>query len=232
MKREEYPEAITHFLDAHGLDPAAPHDRLELAEALIANRWFPEAISQLETLTVAYPESAAFWRRLGFARNNGNRYEGAVAAYEKALALEPRNEDNIRNLVSALLNRAAELQKAKRFDEARVLYERVIKMYPRDWRAYNNLATVEMDQGHTKGAYDILDGALRIHPYESSLHFNMGIVLERLGKIKEALAHMQAARDLDPIYSTAPEHIERLEKKLGIWNPARPDTQAAPPGKH
>lgn len=225
MKREEYPEAITHFLDAHGLNPAAPHDRFELAEALIANRWFPEAISQLETLTVAYPESAAFWRRLGFARNNGNRYESAVAAYEKALAVEPRSEDNVRNLVSALLNRAAELQKAKRFDDARVLYERVIEMYPRDWRAYNNLAILEMDRGHTQSAYEILDGALKTHPYESSLHFNMGIVLERLGKDKAALAHMQTARDLDPIYSAAPEHIERLEKKLGLWKPAQPDTQ-------
>jgi len=231
MKREEYPEAITHFLDAHGLNPAAPHDRFELAEALIANRWFPEAISQLETLTVAYPESAAFWRRLGFARNNGNRYESAVAAYEKALAVEPRSEDNVRNLVSALLNRAAELQKAKRFDDARVLYERVIKMYPRDWRAYNNLAILEMDRGHTQSAYEILDGALKIHPYESSLHFNMGIVLERLGKNKAALAHMQTARDLDPIYSAAPKHIEQLEKKLGLWKPAQPDTLVNPPDK-
>jgi tetratricopeptide (TPR) repeat protein len=228
MKREEYPEAITHFLDAHELNPAAPHDRYELAEALIANRWFPEAISHLETLTVAYPESVAFWRRLGFARNNSSRHESAVAAYEKALALEPRSEDNLRNLVSALLNRAAELQKGKRFDEARALYERVIKMYPRDWRAYNNLAIIEMDQGHTQIAYEILDGALRIHPYESSLHFNMGIVLERLGKNKAALAHMLTARDLDPIYSTAPAHIERLEKKLGTWKPAQPDTQVIP----
>ena len=114
MKREEYPEAITHFLDAHELKPADPRYRFELAEALIANRWFPEAIAQLETLTVAHPESVAFWRRLGFARNNGNRYEPAIAAYETALALEPRNEENVRNLVSALLNRGAELQTANR----------------------------------------------------------------------------------------------------------------------
>ena len=228
MKREEYPEAITHFLDAHELKPREPRYRFELAEALIAKQWFPEAIAQLETLTVAYPESVAFWRRLGFARNNGNRYESAVAAYEKALALEPANEENLRNLVSALLNRAAELQTAKKYGDARALYERVIETYPREWRSYNNLAIIEMNQGRLMKAYELLDGALKLYPYETSLHFNLGIVLEKLGRDKEALAHMLTARDLDPIYSAAPMHIERLEKKLGIWKQAQRDSQRSP----
>jgi tetratricopeptide (TPR) repeat protein len=229
MKREEYPEAITRFLDAHELEPGAPHARFELADALIANRWFPEAIAQLETLTVAYPESVAFWRRLGFARNNGNRYEPAIAAYERALALEPGNDENVRNLVSAMLNRGAELQEANRIDDARALYERVIATYPDDWRAYNNLAVIEMRLNRMKKAREILDGALARHPYESSLHFNMGIVLDKLGDYQGALRHMRLARDFDPIYSAAPVHIERLEKQLGIWNPAQSDSLRSPP---
>ena len=228
MKREEYPEAISHFLGAHELRPEEAHERFDLADALIANRWYPEAIAQLETLTVAHPESVAFWRRLGFALNNGNRYESAIAAYETALALEPRNEENVRNLVSALLNRGAELQTANRFDDARALYERVIATYPRDWRAYNNLATIEMKLGRTEKARELLDGALTLYPYEPSLHFNMGIVLDKLGKYKEALHHMRLARDFDPVYSAAPTHIERLEKKLGIWYPAQRDSQRSP----
>jgi tetratricopeptide (TPR) repeat protein len=228
MKKEEYPEAISHFLDAQELKPGDPHARFELAEALIANRWFPEAIAQLETLTVAYPDSVAFWQRLGFALNNGNRYEPAIAAYERALALDPKDEQNVKNLVSALLNRGAELQEGKRYDEARALYERVIATYPDDWRAYNNLATIEMRLGHNGRAREILEGALMRYPYESSLHFNLGIVLERLGKPKEALQHMLLARDLDPIYSAAPPHIRRLEEELGIPHTAPPDSATAP----
>ncbi|MDD4858029.1 MAG: tetratricopeptide repeat protein [Candidatus Krumholzibacteria bacterium] len=228
MEQEEYPKAITHFLNAHDLDPSNPHNRFELAEALVENRWFPEAISNLETLTVAYPESVQFWRKLGFARNNGGRYEEAVAAYETAFALEPRNDENLRNLVSALLNRGAELQRGKSFVAARALYDRVIEIFPQDWRAYNNIATMEMDEGHMKKAYEILDGALKNHPYESSLHFNMGIVLERLGRVNEALAHMRTARDLDPMYSKASPHIELLEDKLGVKKPVRPASEPGP----
>jgi tetratricopeptide (TPR) repeat protein len=228
MQKEEYPEAITHFLDAHELKPGDPHARYELADALIANRWYPEAIAQLETLTVAYPDSIAFWQRLGFALNNGNSYERAIAAYERALALDPKDEQNVKNLVSALLNRGAELQEAKRYDEARALYERVIATYPDDWRAYNNLATIEMRLEQYGKAREILEGALTQHPYESSLHFNMGIVLEKLGKPKEALQHMLLARDLDPMYSAAPLHIKRLEAKLGIKSSPPPDGAPAP----
>jgi tetratricopeptide (TPR) repeat protein len=231
MQQEEYPEAITHFLNAHELDRASPHDRFELAEALIAKRWFPEAIAQLETLTVAYPDSVAFWRKLGFARNNGDRFAAAIEAYEEALSLEPGNEENVRNLVSALLNRAAELQLAKQYEQARALYTRAIAMYPHDWRAYNNLALIEMREGNLKRAYEILDGALQIFPFETSLHFNMGLVLEKLGRYKEALVHMETARELDPVYSQAPYHIERLEKRLGITHAPAPRDSTQNPVK-
>ena len=228
MELEEYPAAISHLLNAHELKPADPRYRFELAEALIANRWFPEAIAHLETLTTAYPESVAYWRRLGFARNNGNRYELAVVAYEKALALEPANEENVRNLVSALLNRAAELQQEKRNGDARLMYNRVIALYPADWRAYNNLAIIEMDAGNIDRALEILSETLKRHPFESSLHFNMGLALERRGRLAEALEHLRAAQELDPIYSKAPMHIKRIEQKLGMGKPGQGDSQRSP----
>lgn len=229
MQREEYPEAITHFLNAHELVPQSPRYRFELADALIAKLWYPEAIAHLETLTVSYPDSVLFWRRLGYARNNGNRYEPAIAAYERAVALEPGSEEGVRSLVSALLNRGAELQGEKRFEEARGLYLRVLSLYPREWRAFNNLAVIEMRLGRYREAYDILENALVLHTYESSLNFNMGIVLEKLGRYREALEHMRMARDTNPIYSEAPLHIERLERKLGLpSSAAQVDSQRSP----
>jgi hypothetical protein len=39
---------------------------------------------------------------------------------------------------------------------------------------------------------------------------------------------MRGARDLDPVYSKAPMHIERLERKLGIWKQAQGDSQRSP----
>jgi hypothetical protein len=39
---------------------------------------------------------------------------------------------------------------------------------------------------------------------------------------------MRLAGEFDPVYSAAPMHIERLEKQLGIRNPAQPDSQRSP----
>ncbi len=228
MKEAEYPEAISHYLNAHELAPADPRYRFELAEALIGNRWFPEAIAHLETLTAAYPESVAFWRGLGFARNNGNRYGEAVAAYERALELEPRNEQNVMNLVSALFNRGAELQTEKRYDEARALYERAIGLYPTDWHAYNNLAVMEMDRGDYGKAWEILDNTLKLHPYEATLHTNMGLVLEKEGRLTEAFQHYKTSVELDPLYSKAASHLERLAKQLGLSLDDQFDSQRSP----
>lgn len=228
MKEEEFSAAIARYLDAHELAPADPARRFDLAEALIANRWFPEAIAHLETLAAAYPESTAYWRRLGFARNNGNRYVEAVAAYERALFLEPGREENARNLASALLNRAAELQTERRYDEARGLYERVIALYPQDWRAWNNLALMELDLGRDRAAEEMLRRALEIYAYEPTLHTSMALVLETQGKLAEALRHLRTSAELDPLYSTAPRHIERIEKKIGSGGEGQRDSQRSP----
>ena len=213
MKREEYPEAITHFLDAHELRPDGTRERLDLAEALIANRWYPEAIAQLESLTVAHPDSVAFWKRLGFALNNGNRYEPAVAAYETALALEPRNEQNVRNLVSALLNRGAELQTANRLDDARALYERVIATYPRDWRAYNNLATIEMKQGRMEEARETPRRGADALPVRIEPSFQYGDHSRQARKIQgSARPHAPRARFRPRLFGGADAHREAREE--------------------
>jgi tetratricopeptide (TPR) repeat protein len=218
MKEEEYIDAVTSFLEAVELDPGNREYRLQLAEAYIAKNWLGEAIDTLETLTAEYPDSTRFWRRLGYARNHKGLYREAIYAYEKALELEPENEINVRNLTSAVLNRAAELQTAGNNEEARILYERAIQLYPADWRAFNNLAVMEMTQGNVDKALDILHGALSKHPFISQLNLNMGLILEQKGEDERALRFLLKSAELDPLHSGAGPHIERLEKKLGERN--------------
>jgi hypothetical protein len=46
----------------------------------------------------------------------------------------------------------------------------------------------------------------------------MGLVLEQLGKNKEALEYLRRSADLDPLSSNAGEHIKRLQEKLQKQN--------------
>lgn len=214
MKKEKHIEAVQYYSKAYRLKPDNTEYRFRLAESFIGKRWFEEANYHLEELTESYPDSVRFWKRLGFARNHGGMFEQAIAAYEQALELEPDVEQNVHSLVSAFLNRGAQLQKDGDFEEARILYARVIRLLPSGWRAFNNLATIEMKLENYAGAYDILENALEFHPYASSLNFNMGIVLEKLGRDREALEYLRRSADLDPLASRASEHIGRIENKL------------------
>ena len=213
MKLEDPLDAITNFHKASKIDPENHVYRTALAEAYIEQRWFKEASSELETLVSESPDSARLWTRLGYARNHGNMYPGAVEAYETALELDPENREYVRNLTSAVLNRGAELQKDGDFDGARKMYRRAKRLYPDNWVSSNNLATLEMELGEWEKARRILTGALLEHSQISQLHFNMSVVLENLGEYEPALRYLQSAARLNRFDPPTDEHIGRLMKK-------------------
>jgi tetratricopeptide (TPR) repeat protein len=219
MKLEDPLEAITFFHRASEIDPENYTYRKDLAEAFIEHRWFREASEELGMLVSVFPDSARLWTRLGYACNHGNMYSTAVDAYERALELDPENRDYVRNLTSAVLNRGAELQTDGDFDSARKLYRYARQLYPADWVALNNIATLEMELENWERARNILTAALKEHNAVPQLHFNMSVVLENLGEYGPALEHLRAAAILDRFNPPSDEHIERLMKKAGVNRP-------------
>ncbi len=213
MRLEDPLEAITYFHRASEIVPDNYAYRTDLAEAYIENRWFREASEELQMLVSVFPDSARLWTRLGYACNHGNMYPTAVEAYERALELDPENDDYIRNLTSAVLNRGAELQKEGDFDGARSMYRYARMLYPADWVSLNNLATLEMELGNWEKARKILAAALKEQLNVAELHFNMSVVLENLGEYMQALEHLQRAATLDRFNPPSNEHVERLMRK-------------------
>ncbi len=219
MKLEDPLEAITCFHRASEIDPVNHVYRTDLAEAYIEHRWFSEARQELEQLVSEFPDSARLWTRLGYTCNHGSMYKRAVEAYESAFELDPDNRDYVRNLTSAVLNRGAELQKDEDFDGARKMYRYARQLYPAQWVAQNNIATLEMELGNWEKARQILAVTLKEHSGVSQLHFNMSIVLENLGDYVPALEHLQRAAQLDRLNPPSSEHVERLMKKASESRP-------------
>ena len=229
MRLDEPLDAISQFARALRIEPHRTSYRAWLAEAFIANQWYEEASAQLDTLTRAYPDSARLWTRLGFARNHGRMFAGAVEAYERALRLDPDNEEYERNLTSALLNRGVELQESGDYDGARAMYRRARVAYPLDWVSQNNLAVLEMDQGNWERAHSILSQALTEHPHIPQLHYNMSRVNDHFGEYGEALYHVRRGIQLDRFGTPPVEEVARLQAivdSLGLDVPS--DTAAAP----
>ena len=94
-------EALQYFQEYVNLAPAG--QRIEsvyyfIGEIYIRMGKFRHADIALSTAVHWLPGNAAWWTRLAFARENAGELTGAVAAYEKALSLNPQFSDARRGL--------------------------------------------------------------------------------------------------------------------------------------
>ncbi|MBU8921884.1 MAG: tetratricopeptide repeat protein [Bacteroidales bacterium] len=214
MKNEDYVDAISYFIRSLRIEPENVSYREELGEAYIEKRWFSDAINEFNILTSYDSSSIHYWNRLGFAANRAGEFGVAITAYNKVLSLEPRREQNIRSLASAILNQGAKFHQDKMFEEAKQNYYRVLSMLPRNWVAKNNLANVFMDEGDFEEAWTILDGALRDNDMSPKLHFNMGIVQEARGNYEDAYRHLVRSVELNPNAPAPQDILDRVWEKF------------------
>jgi tetratricopeptide (TPR) repeat protein len=133
----DYPAALAGLLRALGLAspadgsfasaapaalPAAPHDmptqdQIAHAKALAAERKFPVAAYELERLVRVVPQNTEAWTLLGDMYLPTLQWPQAVAAYDRALALDP-------SLVAAWKGKARALHAMRRGGEARAAERR------------------------------------------------------------------------------------------------------------
>ena len=116
------------------------------------------------------------------------------------------------------------------------IYKKTAEYYDKDYRAYNNLATVEFVKGDEQNAIRYIEQALRINPQAPEALANLGILDLQNGNLKEAEAdiakalgdknvnvavgslnlakgnYAQAEKDFDGIYSNSAALAQLLNK--------------------
>ena len=88
-------------------------------------------------------------------------------------------------------------------EQARALYERVLKWHPNHFDAVHMLGLVAYQQGHLDRAALLIAKALKIDPDTASAHNNYANVLQDQRKLISALASYDRAISLDPQYVEA-----------------------------
>jgi cytochrome c-type biogenesis protein CcmH len=100
-------------------------------------------IAKLEQRLQTTPDDAEGWRMLGWAQTRLQKFDRAVAAYEKAAALEPENIDFKSALAEVLTLQADQIVSPR----ARSLFEDVLKSNPRDSMAAYYLGIADEQAG-------------------------------------------------------------------------------------
>lgn len=111
-------------------------------------------------------------------------WNGADAAYKRALELEPGNADIVRDAAWPVLALG-------RFDEAIAVGRRAIELDPLRVESYNNLGFYALYAGRLEEAEASFRKVLELNPQYQSTHAYLGQIYLMQSKLKEALAEMQ-----------------------------------------
>jgi tetratricopeptide (TPR) repeat protein len=128
---------------------------------------------------------------------------------------------NIANEVSRLNKDGLELYRAKRLNEAKEVFQRVINIQPENAVAHNNLGLIYMEEGKGKEAEIRYKVALKANPnYPQALN-NLALLYSKEGSYEEAIRLYKNALKIDPYYPEAHLNMAILLERSGYIEEAK-----------
>jgi len=164
-------------------------------------------------------------RRYGRTLTQAGRFDEAIRAYQRLLAMVPgdaevlgrlgqleawvgRYDEAIVHYREALARRPGDaglqsdladtLTWAKRLDEAERLYDEVLAKRPDHHEALKGLVRVRLLRGDAAGATPVLERALRRYPRDVDLLRDQARLFSQLGKLDQAVGAVEAALRIAP----------------------------------
>ncbi len=144
--------------------------------------------------TVPLEFDAVLQNDLGVALAGLKRLDEALACFQRAAQLDPRQADAPYNCGNAL-------RMLDRLDEAVGQYRAALAASPSAPEIHYNLANTLRDLGRLKEAVAAYREALRLRPHYSKAANNLANVLREQGKLEEAAEVCRAALRLRPDYA-------------------------------
>jgi tetratricopeptide (TPR) repeat protein len=194
------------------------------------------SVSDLRERTAKNPRDAAAWRELADALVGENKSDEAVTAYQRYLALRPRDEQALTSLANVfqakagrleaqrqrLQRRAQEIAPASPLPTLTVKNQPVLEPDPITQAALtpiqNRLSKIETDlQAAYQGAYDAYKRLARLDPSDPDTRLSLGQAAERAGDYQAAIAAYRRFAKLAPDHpfaKPAKQRANEIERAL------------------
>ncbi|NEQ81389.1 MAG: tetratricopeptide repeat protein [Moorea sp. SIO2I5] len=186
-----------------------------------------ELTKQLESLKSANPQlylTVDDYINQGHALWIENRYEDAIASYEKALQLQPdsdvawsgkgqalqrlkRYEESLATHAEAIkinpnnfrswFGQGYTLRYMEHYEEALISYDQVIQLNPDFHHAWNHRAYALIKLGRYQEAWDSLERVRQVKSNSSNLYYNEACYYALNGEIDSAIASLKQAMSLN-----------------------------------
>ncbi|WIM05202.1 MAG: tetratricopeptide repeat protein [Candidatus Nitricoxidivorans perseverans] len=171
-----------------GAVPAEPAARSSVAAA--ADAALPTRIDKSPHLASARDRAENEYQK-GFNLMRQGRAADAVGQFHAALREDPTHVPARNGLLNILVEN-------HRLTEAEEVLRQGIGQPPVNLSWVVSLARLRIEQANTAGAWEVLQGHARIGAASSDFQGLAGVVLQKLGRMKEAGEHYQAATRIAP----------------------------------
>ncbi len=232
-------EAKRYLLEAIKNDPRSDRAHLEMANWLIQQKKWDEAVIHAEKTLALAPMNADAWITRGSLHEFKKEYEEAEVCFQKALVIRPSFAVALYNL-GALhvkqqnLNQAVHyfIQTMRRNPEyveriteaagallhegfaesARELFEEAQSIKPDSPAGYLGMGLYWQIQKETAKALRLYTKALRIDPSNAPAHFYIASAYYEQGKYTQAKKHLDESIQLG--FEVDPEYLDKIKKNL------------------
>lgn len=209
---------LTPFLSSEEYDERA-HKQYDRGD-------YEAALDTLKEGVQLYPHAVELHVGLGYTRLAREEFAWARLAFEKALVLDPEDDD-------ARVGLGETLMRFGRHDEARELFQRV-RSGPSadDPELLLAMGRALYREGRFVEARSCFEIGVKADPADSEVAAALGFTLHRLGHDEAAVRTLQGALDLNPSHLEARVYLAHLLYDVGDWAGALDGFSRISPADH
>lgn len=201
----QYDLAIDEYKAVPGDDPAFHVAELGRADALRRFGKEDQAVEVLEQLTRSHGDLAVVHSTLGDVLRAEDDFEGAIAAYDRALDLA---SETARVRWVLYYSRGIANERSGNDAEMEADFRAALAINPEQPQVLNYLGYSMVEQKRNLDeALDMIERAVAASPNSGYIVDSLGWVLYRLGRYDEAVGHMERAVELLAVDPVVNDHL-------------------------
>jgi eukaryotic-like serine/threonine-protein kinase len=200
-KPENIENAIIMANEALKLDPNFGKARAVLGEAYWRKYWLTKQDSwtqlaqrECDSAVKLGNAGAAGHACLGLVNDGTGHYQQAASEFQRAIDLEPTNQDAYIGLALAFEHRGA-------INEAEKTYQAAISTQPGSPVGYNSLGTFYLHRKEYEKALAMFQKVIELAPEGYGAYVNMGATLSNMGRYTESIEPLKKSIVLRPSYA-------------------------------
>ena len=188
------------FLSLYGCSKKESSENVEVADRGVVNEESSDTPEVKKEVVLPEKMTAAEYYNYGLESIKKGGFDEAIAAWEKALKLEPTMVNAYEKLGKAYYTQG-------RFDKAGEIYRKELELKPDDPMIYYSLGVVYRMNEQFEDAVKMQTKALSLNPNLATAYNELGLTYCKQKKLDEAIDAHKKALELDPKLGTAHNYL-------------------------